>query len=197
LAKRVESPGNRIKAQQMAELSVVRRYARALFGSATQAGSVDEVEEDLKGIDHILKVAPALPRALGAPTIAASRKQELIGQAFEGRISPLTLRFLRLVLHRRREAILPDVYPEFQRLANEARNILPVEVQSAAPLTDQEQSALSDALAGRTGKTIRLEVSVAPELLGGMIVRMGDTVLDGSVRNKLEQLHTRLLTGKA
>jgi F-type H+-transporting ATPase subunit delta len=180
----------------MAELSVVRRYTRALFAAAGKAGSVDQVEEDLKGVDHILRTVPTLPRALGAPTISAGRKREVVQHAFEGRIAPLTLRFLLLTLDRRREDILKDVYAEFQRLANEARNILPVEVMAAVPLTDQEQEGLANALSGRTGKTIRLEVTITPELLGGLVVRMGDTILDGSVQSRLEQLHHRLLTAK-
>lgn len=179
----------------MAELAVVRRYARALFDTAQRAGIVDRVEEDLRGVDRVIREAPRLPRALGAPTISADRKKALLRQAFGDRVDPLTLRFLLLALDRRRQDILGHVYAEFQRMANDARNILPVEVSAAAPLDDAQQAALSAALAARTGKTIRLDVKHTPELIGGLIVRMGDTILDGSVKTKLDQLHARLMGG--
>jgi len=179
----------------MAELAVVRRYARALFDTAQRAGVVDQVEDDLRGVDRVFHEAPRLPRALGAPTISADRKKDLLRQAFGEAVQPLTLRFLLLTLNRRRQDILGHVYPEYRRLANEARNILPVEVSAAVPLDAEQQAQLSAALARRTGKTIRLEVKHTPELIGGLIVRMGDTILDGSVKNKLGQLHDRLLGG--
>jgi F-type H+-transporting ATPase subunit delta len=181
----------------MAELAVVRRYARALFDTAVKSNALDRVEEDLKGVHQIFRSVPTIGRALGAPTIAASRKKQLMEQAFGQRVSPLTLRFLTLALDRRRQDILRDIYPEFVRLANQARNILPVTVQSAVPLTDPERDQLVQSLAARTGKTIRLSVDVEPALIGGMIVRMGDTVIDGSVRSKLQQLHQRLAAGAA
>ena len=176
----------------MAELSVVRRYARALFDTAMKAGSLDQVEEDLRGIDQTFRGVPRLGRALGAPTIAASRKKELLEQAFSQRVSPLTLRFLTLALTRRRQDIFLDIYAEFRRLANDARGIVPVKVQTAVALTDAERDQLATALAKRTGKQVRLEVDVEPELIGGMIVRMGDNILDGSIRSKLRRLHQRL-----
>jgi F-type H+-transporting ATPase subunit delta len=176
----------------MTELAVVRRYVRALFNTAQQAGVVDQVEEDLRSVDQVIRGSSRLSRALGAPTISTDQKKELMARAFAG-VNPLTLRFLLLVLDRRRQAFLPAVHAEFRRLANEARNILPVEVSSAVPLEAAEQERLAAALAARTGKTIRLEVTHRPELIGGLIVRMGDTILDGSVKTKLDQLHARLL----
>src|SRR4051812_41551563 len=115
----------------MAELSVVRRYARALFDTAKRAGTVDQVEEDLHGIHELLGSVPRLERTLRAPTVSAQSKKTLLQRAFQGRVSDLTLRFLNLVLDRRREEILSAVYTEFHRLANDWRNIVVVEVTAA------------------------------------------------------------------
>jgi F-type H+-transporting ATPase subunit delta len=180
----------------MAELSVVRRYARALFDTAQRSGTVEQVQDDLKAVDEVLRSAPRLQRALRAPVIQASRKNELLEHAFGARIGPLTLRFLKLAVQRRREDILSDVYLEFQRLANQARGIQPVDVVAAVPLTDAERDQLAASLHQRTGKQIVLQVSIDPSLVGGMILRMGDTILDGSIRTRLEQLRTRLLAGR-
>src|SRR4051812_47919934 len=115
----------------MAELSVVRRYARALFDTANRSGMVEQVEEDLKAVDQVLRTVPRMQRALRAPTISTSRKQALLDRAFTSRVGPLTMRFLKLVVDRRREEILADAYQEFRRLADEYRNILAVHVTSA------------------------------------------------------------------
>src|SRR5207244_2481013 len=181
----------------MAEPSVVRRYARALFDTANRSGMVEQVENDLKTVDQVLRIIPRMLRALRAPTIAASRKQELLDRAFGTRIGPLAMRFLKLVVQRRREDILSNVYLEYHRLANEARGILPVQVTAAVPLSDPERESLAQSLHARTGKQIVLQVSIDPGILGGLVLRMGDTVLDGSVRTRLEQLRARLLTGRA
>jgi F-type H+-transporting ATPase subunit delta len=177
----------------MAELAVVRRYATALFDTASKQGVVDQVEEELKAVDQTLRAVPRLSRVLRAPTIPGAQKQELLQKAFGTRVGKLTGRFLALAVERRREGILSDIYSEFQRLANEARNILPVQVTSAVPLSDQERDALTRALASRTGKNVTLEVEIDPQIMGGLMLRMGDTVIDGSVRSRLAQLRSRLL----
>lgn len=180
----------------MAELSVVRRYARALFDTAQRGQTVQQVEDDLRGMEQVLHAHPQLQKVLRAPTISRSRKRELAAQIFGARVSPLTMRFLTLVINRRRESILPDMYREFRRLANEARNILPVQVTSAVPMTDQELDALVQSLRQRTGKNIELHAGIDPEMLGGIVVRMGDTIIDGSVRAKLRQLRRHLAAGR-
>jgi F-type H+-transporting ATPase subunit delta len=181
----------------MAELAVVRRYARALFDSAHRAGTVDQIEADLKAVDQVLRTSPRLSRVLRAPTIPTDQKKELLQRLFGSRVSPLAARFLSLVVERRRETILNEVFVEFSRLANEARNILAVQVTAATPLTDQERDALATALTQRTGKTVTLELKIDPQILGGLMLRMGDTVIDGSVRSRLNQLRDRLQSGRA
>lgn len=180
----------------MAELSVVRRYARALFDTANSSSQVDLVEADLKTVDDLLRTVPRLPRALRAPTISSQRKKELLTHTFGTRVGPLTQRFLALVVTRNREDILGQVYAEFHRLSNELRNILPVDVTAAVPMTDAERDALGNALARRTGKQVVLRVAIDPRLMGGVVLRMGDTIIDGSVRNKLLQLRARLSSGR-
>jgi F-type H+-transporting ATPase subunit delta len=180
----------------MAELAVVRRYARALFDAADKSNAVDQVEEDLKGVHQVLAASPRLERTLRAPTLSGSRKKGLLATAFQNRVSPLSLRFLALLIDRQREDVLGDIYTEYQRLANERRNIEYVKVTSATPLTDEEFQALGNALVQRTGKRVSLEVTLDPSIMGGLILRMGDTVIDGSIRTRLEQLRTRLLAGQ-
>jgi len=179
----------------MAELFVVRRYAQALFEAAGRAGQVDQVEEELRQIDQILRSSPQLMRAFQAPTIGGPRKVQLVRDIFSGRASELTVRFLCLAVRRRREGVLPRAYQEFHRLANEARGVIPVQVTAAVPLTGDEERSLAAALGRRTGKSVELRLAVDPEILGGLVVRMGDTVMDGSVRTRLRLLRQRLFAG--
>jgi len=178
----------------MAELAVVRRYARALFETANRAQVVDKVETDLRAVDQRLRSIPRIQRALRIPTVSAERKKHLLTTAFGDSVGPLTLRFLGLLVDHRRETVLGDIYAEYQRLANEARNILPVEVTAAVPLTDAERDQLGLALAQRTGKRVILNVNIDPALMGGVVLRMGDTIIDGSVRSRLAQLKSRLMS---
>jgi F-type H+-transporting ATPase subunit delta len=180
----------------MAELAVVRRYARALFDSAARTNQVDAVEADLKTVAQVLEAVPQMGRILRAPTISTTRKKALLHHAFDGRVGPMTLRFLDLTADRGRETILAEVHAEFQKLANEWRNVLPVQVWSAVPLTDEERTQLSEVLGRKTGKTVILEVSVDPGLVGGLVARMGDTVIDGSLFTRLSQVHARLLQSR-
>ena len=181
----------------MIELTVVRRYARALFDMAARnAETIDTVEGDLQRVDQALRTVPRLAAALKAPTVSTERKKSLLKTAFGEQVSPLTARFLTVVVDRGREEILTEIYAEYQRLANEHRNILAVDVSSPLPLSDEQLSQLARALETRTGKRIRLREFTEPELLGGLVLRMGDTILDGSVRTRLRRLHERLLSGQ-
>ena len=177
----------------MAETAVARRYVRALFDAAIRAQAVDQVEADLKAVDQILRAVPRLARVLHAPTIAGSRKRALLDTAFSGRVGALTLRFLHLVVTRGREDALPELYNEFRALADEHRGLVTVQVTSAVALSDAERDALAASLSQKTGKKVQLTVRVDESLLGGIQLRIGDTIVDGSVRTRLARLRERLL----
>lgn len=177
----------------MAELGVVRRYARALFDVARQQELVEQVATDLRGLEAVLKSAPHLGRVLRTPTIPAGRKRNLVRSVFHGRVNELTLRFMELAIAKKREEVLSDVPGEFQRLSYEMLNLLPVEVTSAVELTAEERTRLCTSLSSRTGKRIELRERIDPALMGGALVRIEDTIIDGSVRGHLRRLRQRLL----
>ncbi len=180
----------------MAELAVVRRYARALFDTArrgTQPGSgIEQVEADLKLIHQVVHATPSLFKAFKSPHLSQEMRKGLLARTLGKHACPLTQRFLVLLVDRRREDVLANIYVEFLTLANQARNVLPVEVRSAVPLTEPELEALAASLYRRTGKQPVLELRLDPELLGGIVIRMGDTVIDGSVAGKLRQVRAKL-----
>jgi F-type H+-transporting ATPase subunit delta len=176
----------------MPELSVARRYAQALFEIAQRDGTVEKIEQDLNTIDAALSSTPLLLRVLRAPTIARPRKLELLQQIFGAGLTGLTMRFLSLLVEKRREEILPAINTEFRRLSYRHRKILPVTVRVAARLTPEERRQLTDTLATKTGRTIELAEEIDPSLMGGAVLRLGDTIIDGSVTGYLRRLRQRM-----
>ena len=179
----------------MADLSLARRYAQALFDTARKDGTIERVETDLETIDALIRTQPNLLRILRSPVIARPQKKELVRRLFENQVSNLTLRFLNLLIDKRREAVLPEVNRLFRALSYEAENILPVTATVARRLTPEERAHLAEALGHRTGKSIDLAEEVDPELIGGVVLRLGDTIIDGSVAGQLRRLRQRLLAG--
>lgn len=181
----------------MADTSIARRYAQALFDLSRKEGAAERVETDLETIDALLRTQPKLLRVLRAPVIARAKKKELVRRLFEDQVSSLTLRFLYLLIEKRREAVLPEINRQFRALSYQAASILPVTATVAQRLSREERARLAEALARRTGKTVELAEEVDPELIGGVVLRLGDTIIDGSVAGQLRRLHQQLLAGTA
>jgi len=172
---------------------LARRYAAALFQAARESNAVDSVESDLGFITYSLDDIPQLQEVLVHPLIPGARKKELISQIFKGKIQDLTLDFLFLLVDKRREEIVPEVEGEYINLANEHRNVVTVQVTSAVPLSQDEQAQLREKLGQFTGKKVELELSEDPQLIGGIVIQIGDTVIDGSVKGYLAGLREKLL----
>jgi F-type H+-transporting ATPase subunit delta len=176
----------------MAEVSIARRYTQALFQSARKSGTIERVETDLETVDALLRTQPNLLRILRAPTIGRAQKKDLVRRLFEHSVSSLTLRFLNLLIDKRRESLLPEVNRAFRALSYAARNILPVTATVATHLTPEERTRLAETLSQRTGKTVELSEELDPSLMGGVIVRLGDSIIDGSVAGQLRRLRQQL-----
>jgi F-type H+-transporting ATPase subunit delta len=116
---------------------------------------------------------------------------------FSGKVSDLVLNFLLMVIGKRREAQIPAIYHAFLELANDARGIVEVEVRSAIPLPDETVRNLEAKLVKHLGKRVKFQTQVAPELLGGLVVRVGDELMDGSVRTRLQRMRDRLIHSKS
>lgn len=177
----------------MADLRAARRYASALFHLSTQQGTVDAVAGDLDATAQAVQQNPALANALERPDLPAAAKKRLWEAIAGGQVQPLTLDFLRLLVDKRRADLVPAVRTEFQRLADEYRNLARAQVTTAVPLATGEREALAARLSTITGHNVQIEAGVDPAVMGGVVVRLGDTILDGSVRGYLESLRQQLL----
>jgi len=175
----------------MSQRTVARRYATALYEEAKEAGVLDAVDDDVLMLRRSLESTRELSRFFESPVIPQEKKDTIVRELLEGRVEDLTLRFLRLLVEKDRETLAKAILDQYQSLRDEHRGIVDATVTVAYPLADEDREALVEALEERTGKTIRLDVEENPDLIGGLVIQIGDRVFDGSVRNQLNELRDR------
>jgi F-type H+-transporting ATPase subunit delta len=176
----------------MENQSIARRYAQALYEEAERGQGVEQVDEDVRLIQETLEGSRQLVTFFESPIVSREKKEAVVEQLFGRRLRPLTLEFLRLLVRKRREDLFPGVVRAYQALRDEQLGIMEARARAAHPLGGEEESQLVAALERLTGRRIRLRVEQDPRLIGGLVVRVGDTVYDGSVRHQLETLRERL-----
>jgi F-type H+-transporting ATPase subunit delta len=176
-----------------ADTRVARRYAGALFAAAQQLNALDAVRTDLESLHALWQHVPTLSRTMESPLVPPQRKRALIDETLGRDLHVLTRTFLYLLIDKRRADALSGVRAIFAQLADEARGILRAVATVATPLAEADRQALAASLGERTGKSVVLEVEVDRAVLGGVTVRMQDTVLDGSLRGGFERLREQML----
>ncbi len=181
----------------MLNRAVARRYSRALFDIATERGVIDQVDRELHLVVSMIEANPPLRAVMNDVLIAPAAKRDLVSKLFQGKVSDITMSFILLVVRKRREAHFPEIYRAFLDLANEARGIVEVEVRSAVPLDNTVLKGLENKLVARFGKRVQFQTQVAPELIGGLVVRVGDELMDGSVKTRLRRIRDRLVSAKS
>ncbi|HTS00631.1 MAG TPA: ATP synthase F1 subunit delta [Bacteroidota bacterium] len=179
----------------MKNLRVARRYAQALMESADAAKTVDATGRDLASIAAVLAGSRELRLLAASPVVRPVRKEAVFRELFGARVGKGTMQFLALVIARQREAHLGEIAEQFALLRDAKQGVVGVDVASAVALSAPQQEELTRALGRATGKTVRLRLTVDPAIRGGLVVRVGDTVLDASVRRQLELLKARFVQG--
>lgn len=130
------------------------------------------------------------------PSVAADRKMSMLATTLDTNVQPETRNLVRLLIERNRTEIIPQIREIFDDQVRAERGIVIAEVTTAERLNAAEQDLVREKLQALTGKTVQLATHVDPEIIGGIIIRIGDQVIDGSVRNKLEKLRARLVAGR-
>ncbi|MBV6490278.1 MAG: ATP synthase F1 subunit delta [Fimbriimonadaceae bacterium] len=176
----------------MGDTRVARRYAKALYRAAKSQGIVESVEADLAGVVGIIERDPGFGEFLVSPRIAREHKLPVLERAFSDRVTALTMHALRLMLQKRREDLVPDVYKAFVAIRREHGAVLYAHIASSIELTEKQRSALLTKLEKGSGKKVEAEFSVDSNLLGGIRVAYGNFVLDGSVRGSLRRMRDTL-----
>ena len=163
-------------------------YAAALFGIARAEGTLGEVEDELFRFSQTLQGSDELRDALTDPGIPASRRQQITEDLLGGRASPTTVALVSMVVGTGRARELPTIIRQLVEMSAAEANKEVAEVRSAVPLTDDQRKRLAEALGQATGKQVEVKVVVDPSVMGGIVAQVGDTVIDGSVRSRLDQL---------
>lgn len=167
---------------------LVRGYAEALFRVAQAEGDLDRVEDELFQVGKLLETNNELKQALSDATIDLVQRTKVVEDVLGNRVSTHTLGLVTFVVAQERGRQLPQILEELSRLAAEEKAKVLAEVRSAIPLDDSQRTELAAALSKATGKKVELKVLVDPSVIGGIYAKVGDTVIDGTVRHRLERL---------
>jgi F-type H+-transporting ATPase subunit delta len=167
-------------------------YASGLFQIAKAEGTLDEVEDELFRFARSLESSDSLRNALTDELIPAAKRQAIIEDLLGGRATTTTTQLVSLVVGSGRSRDLPAIIDRLVERAAETKERAVAEVRSAVPLDADQQTRLAAALANATGKRVELKVVVDPSVLGGLVATVGDTVIDGTIRSRLDQLKSLL-----
>ena len=173
----------------MEEIAAV--YARSLFEVAKEQDKLDLVREQLGELADALDATRELQVFFFSPYFSTQEKQDGLDRAVSD-ADPVVINFLKLLIENHRMPVIFRVRRGYDKLWEEENRLLPVQVTSAVELDQGTVKQIGDRIAEQTGRKVDLSASVEPDLLGGIVVRVGNSVLDASVRNRLEQLRKQV-----
>jgi len=174
----------------MAGRAYARRYSQAVFEIALETNEFDRWQSDLEKVVRVVGDA-ALAAFLESPKFHFDDKARLLSERLKG-VDPLAMNLVYLLVTRGRLDIIGDIAAEYQRLLDSHRGIEQAEMVTAVPLDDEDKMKLAEYLGAIVGKKVVVKSEIDPGLIGGIIVRIGGKLLDGSTRHKLEALKREL-----
>ena len=175
--------------------SVYRKYSQAMFDIAQESQLLDTMIADMKVVRAVLKDNEELRKFLGNPLITAKAKKETLKAIFDTSVSALVCQFLYVMVDRRREAAITEAIEGFIDLAREAQHIDVAKISLIKPLTAEEEKMLVTKLEQVTGNKIEPLYSIDPSIIGGVVIKIGDRVIDGSLKRQIHNMERALLQG--
>jgi F-type H+-transporting ATPase subunit delta len=166
----------------------IKGYARGIFEMASGEGTLDRVESELLAIARAVETSPDLRSKLTDPQLPLDKKQGVVDGLLGGRAAPLTVGVVQLVVSQNRISDLPAIATGVAEVAAASRDKAVAEVRSAVPLDEQTVARLASSLGRATGKDVEVKVIVDPGVIGGIVARVGDTVIDGSIAKRVESV---------
>ncbi|MDF2503795.1 F0F1 ATP synthase subunit delta [Clostridium sp.] len=170
-----------------------RRYAAALYKIASAKNKTKEYIEDLKQINEFINKNKELNQVINNPKISTSKKKEVFINIFKGNIDAELLSFLLILIDKKRIDELTGIIVQMEKVDLENHNQIIAEVKTVIPLNDSERTSLVDKLKAKYNKSIILKEIVDESIIGGVYVRIGDDVIDGTIKNKLEEMKKLML----
>lgn len=177
----------------MISSAILGRYARSLAEVVFEQNLEASVTEDLKTYDEIFKAVPDLLEAFDSPGVPREAKEKLLDSVIEVHpANTITLNFLKVLLQHNRLACFQQIYESYLNTVNERKGVVSAKVSTALPLDSPELRALGERLSCATGKKVDMEPRTDADLLGGIVVQIGDTIFDGSIKTKLAEMKRKL-----
>lgn len=180
----------------MIEGLVAKRYAKALFEVANERKMLDQVEQDLNLIVKIMKDTEGFLTFFRHPKISFDVKKELITSVLQKQISTISQNFLFQLIDNQRIEYAEEILFQYVILANEVRKVVDVEAVTAVELEESDKNSIIQMFSKKMNKTVRLTNVIDPSILGGMIVKMGDRIYDGSLSSQLSMMKKNLLESR-
>src|SRR5436190_15656427 len=177
----------------MRESTIARNYAQALLALARKSDDLPGWGRMIDDVASAIQRDARLRNFLEAPQISADQKNEVLSKAFEDRAPRLFLRYLQRLVKNRRQLLIPQIANEYRDLVDEVEGRIHAQVTLAKPVDDEQRASIARQLSHTLGKPVVPQVRINPNILGGIIVRVGDRVMDGSVRRRLGVLRARML----
>lgn len=176
---------------------VAKRYAKALLELGRDDGNIEKYGQELAEMVELLDQAPELEKVLSNPGFELEERMAVLSKVLEKiSPSPMVANFYKLLMDRKRIGEIRGIQAVYSKLLDEARGITRAEVTSASALKEEEIQKLKDSLKAVAGREVQIEVNEDPSLIGGLMARIGDLVLDGSVKTQLESLKDSLRRGE-
>lgn len=171
---------------------VSRNYAEALLALATKADDREGFAVMIRDVANAIVKDPMVKLFLESPRVSYERKNEILSQAFGDRVPRVFLRFLQRMVHNRRQMMIPDIATEYMKLLDAEEGRVHAEVTLARPVSETEAAGIGAELSRVLGKKVMPQISVDPAIMGGIVVKVGNTVMDGSVSRRLSKLALRM-----
>ncbi|MBP5395519.1 MAG: ATP synthase F1 subunit delta [Bacteroidales bacterium] len=180
----------------MKRTKLAARYAKALFDFAKERNEVEEISRDIMLIDDTFDNNPELRFTFNSPIVHSDKKAAILRDLFESRVSEPSFRYLMLILRKGRELQLDTICSEYVKIYKVSKNIVTMDVYTAQPMDSETLEKLKAKLAGVTQANIEAVEHVDPSLIGGIVVKYGDYMVDASIRQSISKLQ-RELTDKS
>ena len=177
----------------MSVQTVARRYASALADVVLERGEAREVQEELAAWEEMFAASPVLPEVFRNPTIALDKKRAVLNKLIDrAKPKPTTTNFLKVLLQNQRLTDLGEINQKFEEILDLRAGMVAATVTTARTVAENAQHDLHARLLSVTGKKVRINFMTDPELIGGLVTRIGSTVYDGSVRNHLQLIKEKM-----
>lgn len=177
--------------------AVYSKYSQAMFDIAQAQGKLEAYGTELKGVRDVMQENPDLQKFICHPLVQPEAKKHTLERIFAGDLSPLTLHFLYVMIDRRREGAMVPAIDGFIKLARAAQNIEVAKVRVVKPLSAAEEKQMIAGLEKMTGKKIEPLYFIDPSIIGGMVIQIGDRLIDGSLARQLRDMRHALLQAGA